>query len=172
MSVVGATQQDLTVFPYDALDARNGVCVLLFFVAFEQHRRINLQVPQPAGAVLMTCGNQATIVEERHTSNFRVLRCMHLTDDLHLRVVPKHDCVIKGARYYFRVVENLLPGDSLHLGWLQHDYLENGGLMAFHVLGLDALFNAERLDEEVGVDQEATLGEIDDFQAFYLGLVI
>ena len=44
--------------------------------------------------------------------------------------------------------------------------------MAFHVLGLDALFNAERLDEEVGVDQEATLREIDDFQAFYLGLVI
>ena len=62
VAIVVSAQKELRVIPRAAFNARDRLPMTLVFVAFEQHRTVNFQVPQADGSLLVTSSDQAALL--------------------------------------------------------------------------------------------------------------
>ena len=60
----------------------------LVVMALEEDRAVDFQVPESDCTLFVTCRNKTAVLQESHATELRVLRSLHLSDDLKLVVVP------------------------------------------------------------------------------------
>lgn len=109
LAVVAAAHQKLRVLVEGPEDARDRILVPVLFVTPEGHRRVDLHVPQPDAAVLVTRGHQTAVGQEGHAGDLGVRRTLHHSRHVHVLGVPEADRVVQTARDQLRVVGDPLP---------------------------------------------------------------
>ena len=68
MPIVVSCDQELRVLPLASMNTRDSLLVSLILMALQQHRTVDLKVPQTDGSLLVTCCDQTAIREEGHAA--------------------------------------------------------------------------------------------------------
>ena len=126
------------------MDGRDLVSMALRLWALEQNARANFKVPQPNGTISVTSRCQAALGQECHATKRSILRRLHLRDDLLLLEVPQDNRVVEACSDDLGCVSDFLKRIIHHPAWLQHDNVNDGIAMAFHIVLLVTLFDLVR----------------------------